>query len=153
MMQEKTNRNVYQEHSRKSVPINGIYLVQDGKFVYVNQQLIRLSSYSKEELIGSPISQYIHPEDIPFVQENMQKRLSGKIKGVTYQYRAVRKDQSLIFFAALASKSMYKGRPAIIGSLIELTEQNQVEKSNQSKASDSVCRWTVSQDLDYLRVP
>jgi PAS domain S-box-containing protein len=151
MFQEKTNRNVYREHSVESEPINGIYMIQDGKFVYVNQQLIRLTGYSENELIGSPISQYIHPEDIPLVQENMQKRLIGKIKGVTYQYRALRKDQSLIYFSALASKSMYKGRPAIIGSLIELTEQTLVEKRKQRKASDHVREWTVSQSLEYIQ--
>jgi len=127
MIQEKPNRNIDQGHSLESEPINEIYMIQDGKFVYVNQQLVRLSGYREEELIGSPISQFIYPEDFPLVQENMQKRLNGKLKGVTFPYRAVRKNQSLIHFSALASKGMYKGRPAIIGSLIELTEQNLVE--------------------------
>jgi PAS domain S-box-containing protein len=106
-----------------SKQINGIYIVQEGKIVYVNQPLLQLAGYTSEELIGSDVYQYIHPEDIPLVQENIQKRLNGEIKGEHFQYRALRKDQSMIYFCALASQSMYKGKPAIIGSLIEMTEK------------------------------
>jgi len=148
MNDQKTN---IEGRSEESEPINGIYIVQDGKFVYVNQHLIQMAGYTKEELIGSPVTQYIHPEDIPLVQENMQKRLFGKIKGIHYQYRAVRKDKSLIHFCALASKSTYKGKPAIIGSLIELNEQNMVDKKNQRKTSHSDHELTGLQSLYFLQ--
>ncbi len=132
MNQKKTNMKIWEAHSAETEPIKGIYIIQEGKFVYVNQQLTHLAGYTREELIGTDVCQYIHPKDIPLVQENILKRLIGEIKGIYYQYRGVRKDKSIIYFCALSSKSIYKGKPAIIGSLIEMKEQRIVEEDVQN---------------------
>ncbi|WP_180994100.1 EAL domain-containing protein [Bacillus sp. Marseille-P3661] len=106
----------------------GIYIIQDGKFVYVNPQLINFSGYTKEELINTEVAVHIFPEDLPLVKENLQKRLMGKLKGNRFQYRVIKKDKSIMHLDVHASKTMYKGMPAVIGSAIDITEQKLAEE-------------------------
>ena len=41
----------------------GIYIVQNGRFVYVSPLYQKLTGYSEKELIGTHSLNYIHPED------------------------------------------------------------------------------------------
>lgn len=41
----------------------GVYLMQDGKFVYVNPRLCEMSGYKYEELVGLHVANFIYPED------------------------------------------------------------------------------------------
>jgi diguanylate cyclase (GGDEF)-like protein/PAS domain S-box-containing protein len=106
----------------------GIYIIQNGKFVYVNPQILEWFGYTYEETIGSHLINYIHPEDVTIVEENIQKRLQGGIKGVRFQYRGIRKDQNVIYMEVYGSQTIYQGRPAIIGSVIDITEQKKAEE-------------------------
>lgn len=109
----------------------GIYIIQDGRFVYVNPQLIQMSGYSHEELVGAEVSHFIFPEDLPLVLENMGRQLIEGFSGVRFQYRAIKKDQSLIYIEVLGSKTLFNGRPAITGSVIDITQQKRAEEQIQ----------------------
>lgn len=106
----------------------GIYIIQNGRFVYVNPQLLQWFGYTYEEIIGEKLSEFIHPEDVAFVQENIQKRFTNKNKGMKYQYRGIKKDQSIIYLEVYGTKTLYQGKPAVIGSVIDITEQKMAEE-------------------------
>ncbi|MDM5331703.1 bifunctional diguanylate cyclase/phosphodiesterase [Neobacillus sp. CF12] len=106
----------------------GVYIMQDGKLVYVNPRLCEMSGYKCEELLGLSVSEFIYPEDLPIVSENIRKRLSNETGMIKYEYRALRKDNSVITFELYGSKIVYNGRDAIIGTVIDITERKNTEK-------------------------
>ncbi|WP_066060047.1 EAL domain-containing protein [Robertmurraya korlensis] len=114
--------------------LTGIYIVQDNRFVYVNPQLLHIFGYTYDEVVGENVSKFIHPDDIQIVQENIQKRLTGETKGIRYYYKAIKKDQEIMYLEVYGSGTMYKGRPAIIGSVIDRTEQKTLEDKIQQIA-------------------
>jgi diguanylate cyclase (GGDEF)-like protein/PAS domain S-box-containing protein len=106
----------------------GVYIMQDGKLSYVNPRLCEMSGYKCEELLGLNVSDFIYPEDLPLVNENIHKRFSGETGTMKYEYRAIRKDKSVITFELYGSKIVYNGRDAIIGTVIDITERKNTEK-------------------------
>jgi diguanylate cyclase (GGDEF)-like protein/PAS domain S-box-containing protein len=118
----------YKYRSLVEESLVGIYIIQNGRFVYVNPPILEWFGYTYEETIGSKLIHYIHPEDVSIVEENISKRLQGGIKGVRFQYRGIRKDQSIIYMEVYGSQTIYQGMPAIIGSVIDITEQKKAEE-------------------------
>jgi diguanylate cyclase (GGDEF)-like protein/PAS domain S-box-containing protein len=106
----------------------GVYILQDGKIVYVNPRLCEMSGYRFDELYGLGINDFIYHEDLPLVNENILKRFNNETGSVTYEYRAIRKDKSVITLELFGSKIVYNGRDAIIGTVIDITERNNNEK-------------------------
>jgi diguanylate cyclase (GGDEF)-like protein/PAS domain S-box-containing protein len=106
----------------------GVYIMQDEKLVYVNPRLSEMSGYKREELIGLNVSEFIYPEDLPLVNENMRKRFNDETGTLKYEYRAIRKDQSVITFELYGSKIVFNGSDAIIGTVIDITERKNTEK-------------------------
>jgi len=106
----------------------GVYLVQDGLFRYVNPKLAEIFGYTEAELTDKkgPVD-LVLPEDWPVVNENLRKRLDSEILDVNYAFRGIRKDGSQITVEVFGSKSEYRGRPAVLGTLIEITERKKTQ--------------------------
>ncbi|HAK60676.1 MAG TPA: hypothetical protein DCO77_09880, partial [Nitrospiraceae bacterium] len=110
----------------------GIYLLQDGLIQYANPKLAAIFGYTVEEMTGKKISDgFIFQEDMPMVEENIFKRISGEEKSIHYSFRGITKKNSLIYLEAYGSETVYQGRPAIIGALIDITEHKQAEDALQ----------------------
>jgi len=104
--------------------LNGVYLIQEGVFKYVNQTLAEWFGYKTEELIDKLGNiELTHPDDRPRVAENNRLRLEKKLKSVRYDFKGLRKDGSVFYVEAHGSSLDYQGRPAIIGSLVDITER------------------------------
>ena len=53
----------------------GIYIVQDGKFCFVNSEFQKTSGFTLDELIGMESLSIILPEDVDLVRKNAVKML------------------------------------------------------------------------------
>ena len=105
----------------------GIFLLQDGLFRYVNPFLIDLVGYSENELVGrmSPLD-LIVPEQRDMVREQMRRRAAGE-PGTPYELTGVRKDGSTLPVMILGSPTTYDGRPASVGTLLDISAQKEAE--------------------------
>jgi PAS domain S-box-containing protein len=95
--------------------LDGVYLVQDGKFQYASAKLEQTLAYGPGELLGMPMERIIHPEDLPRVVENLRRRLTGEVSTLRYPVRAIRKDGAEIPVEVQGSRVMFEGRPAVLG--------------------------------------
>lgn len=106
----------------------GVYLIQDGVFLYVNPKLAEIFGYERSDLIGTTkVRDLVFHEDWPILEENLRKRMSGQIDSMNYQFRGIKKDGSVIDIEAYGSRMDHQGAPAVIGSLVDITERLAME--------------------------
>ena len=110
----------------------GVYVLQDNVFRYVNPVAARMFGYSADEVIDKigPL-QVVLPEDLPLVQENIRKRISGEIETKHYEFRGITKDKRQVEIELYGSRILYHGRPAIVGSVIDITERNHAMREKE----------------------
>ncbi|MGB9772972.1 MAG: PAS domain S-box protein [Bacteroidota bacterium] len=111
-------------HSIVEESLVGVYIIQDAVFKYVNQRFCEIFGYAYDEIVErlGPFD-LTYPEDRPTVAENIRRRLTGEVKSVEYQFRAVRKDGEIFPVKVLGVVSLYQGKPAIIGTLLDLSKE------------------------------
>ncbi len=101
----------------------GIYIIQDGKFPYVNPTLAEICGYTQEEMISSkPVVDLVADEDQAMVLENLRKRIDGEAQSMRYGFRLKRSDGELRDVEVQGSRTMLNGKPAVIGILLDITE-------------------------------
>lgn len=110
----------------------GIYMFQDGRLIYVNPRMAEIHGYSVSELISLPVIELIAPEDRDLFRENSRRRLEGEVGSVRYFLRVLRKDGTRRFVEAHGSRVDHNGRPAILGSLVDVTERHEAETALSS---------------------
>ncbi len=110
----------------------GVYVLQDNVFKYVNPVAARMFGYSVDEVIDKiGPEQIVIPEDLPVVQENVRKRVSGEIETKHYEFRGITKDKRTVEIEIYGSRILYHGRPAIVGSVIDITERNRAVREKE----------------------
>jgi PAS domain S-box-containing protein len=108
----------------------GVYLIQNGLFKYVNPKMAEIFGYSADELIGKKGPRdTVLKDDWPIVQENLRKRLDGEIPEITYSFCGVRKDGTQIYVEVFGSRTDYRGGPAVLGTLLDITERKKTENA------------------------
>ncbi len=108
--------------------LTGIYIVQEGRFVYVNPRFAKVFGYTTEEVLRmeSP-SDLIMPDDKGAIVrfEDVSEEEHGSSH---YTIRGLRKDGTVIYAEVFRSVIEYNGRPAIIGTLLDVTEQRDAQE-------------------------
>jgi len=114
----------------------GIYIIQDGKFTYVNDRLASIFGYQAEEIIGhlSPLD-LTAPSDRERVVELIKKRVSGKIKSIEYTFEGLKKNGEQLYIRVLGTTIERGKHKAIIGTLIDETQQVLAEKELERLAN------------------
>lgn len=126
---EKSERK-YRQLIEKS--LQAIIIIQDSKVVYANKSFSRISGYSIEELLSLTPTETInlvHPDDQEMIWGNLKKRIDGLDIPPHYQFKGVSKDGSTKILDLYASDTEFKGKPAIQGFILDITEQ--VEAQNR----------------------
>ncbi len=106
----------------------GVYIIQDDTLKYVNRKFCEIFGYSYEEIVNkmSPTSLALK-EDKDIVKENVRKRISKESKSMEYEFRGVKKDGSIVWIGVLGNLTPYKGKPAISGTIIDITDRKLLE--------------------------
>jgi PAS domain S-box-containing protein len=108
----------------------GISIHQDGKIAFVNQAAVsQMRAKSADELIGKPISIFVHPETWDATRSRIQRMLQGEAGLYPIEDRYVRLDGSVIPVQVTASPFTLKGRPAIQIIALDITARKQVEEA------------------------
>lgn len=108
--------------------ITGIYIIQSGRFAYVNPHLAALFGYRPEELVGKQFRELVAEPDRALVEESVRRRIAGEIGSIQYSFRGRRKDGSWFDVGVHGSRARYHGQPAVIGLLQDITERRKAEE-------------------------
>ncbi|HBA88576.1 MAG TPA: hypothetical protein DCZ75_11530 [Geobacter sp.] len=111
----------------------GIYIIQDSFFRYVNPKMAEIFGYRVEELVDKIAPRLlVLEEDWPLVRDNLQKRLTDEQHSIHYEFRGVRKDKEIVFIEVFGSRTVIQGKPAVIGTLLDITDRKRAEEEMQA---------------------
>ena len=109
----------------------GVYIVQAGKFIYVNAAMAGVFGYSAEEMISGRVApqDLVHPDDLALVQENLRQRLAGEVDSLHYTFKGRRRDGASIYCEVLGNRVEYRGSSAVVGTLVDVTARECAEEA------------------------
>jgi PAS domain S-box-containing protein len=125
---------------------------RDGFFRKVNPSVINKLGYTEEELMASPISSFIYPEDKPLTQHKREELLDGKPL-VNFQNRYVTKTGGIVW---LEWTSIYfSDRQVVFAIAKDITERKGIEieiegKYKKFKSLASHFKSSIEEDRKYL---
>ncbi|NOY77936.1 MAG: PAS domain S-box protein [Calditrichaeota bacterium] len=114
---------------------DGITIVQDGVFKFVNPQLARMLGYKQEEILNQPFIPFVSPESLPTVSKFYKSRMAGKPAPPVYTVKAVHKDGREIPIEISVSQITYNGRIALLDIIRDLSFREKAEQSLKESES------------------
>ncbi len=105
-----------------------IFIHQGGNFLYANRAAEEIGGYSVQEYLGKNFLSLVHPDFVKLVKERAQQRLDGDTVPSQYEFKLVRKDGGERWVLMTAGTMEYEGRPAVIGTLIDVTDRKRAEE-------------------------
>lgn len=106
----------------------GIYIVQDGRFQYVNPEFQLITGYSEDDLSGMGSMSLVFPEDRALVRESALKMLRGG-RTAPYEHSFVTKDGKTKHALQRLASIDYRGRRATLGCFMDITERERAIQS------------------------
>jgi len=96
----------------------GIGITEQGRFLEMNSELLNITGYTREEMIGREVVDFIVPESRDLVRERMQ---IGYEKA--YELRMLRKDGAIVDVEVHGMPIMFRGRPCRGTAVRDITER------------------------------
>lgn len=106
----------------------GVAIHKNGKVVEVNNALRKTFNYSDKEMINQPILKFIHPDFHKTVIKNIKKKIE-----TAYEVQMFRKGNKKFWAEILGTEIIYKGEPARVTSIRDITKY----KENEQRIKDS----------------
>jgi PAS domain S-box-containing protein len=100
-----------------------ICIIQDGIIKMCNPRLPEFWGGSIEEIIGKPISEFIHPDALTEVVDHYNRRVAGEIPPSIYETILMRKDGSKSYVEVNAGIITYEGKNADLVIVRDINER------------------------------
>lgn len=107
----------------------GMYVIQDEVFQYVNATFAGMLGYTPEEMTGMHLRQAVYPEMQDATIANFHKRVSGEVPSIRYTTIGWHRNREPVYLEVHGSSVIFRGRPAVVGVGINITEQRQQQEA------------------------
>jgi PAS domain S-box-containing protein len=104
------------------------FVVQNGKFRYINTSAVAYAGYTAEDLIGKDSDIIVHPDDRAMVKEKAREMLQGR-DPAPFGFRMVTKKGTIRSILQIVSPIQYDGKQALLGNAIDVTQRKKVEEA------------------------
>lgn len=107
----------------------GIYVVLDERFAYANDTFAAMFGYRREEFVGRHMADCVTADSIDEVMRNYRLRVRGEVASIHYFTKGLHKDGRVIHLELHASKVECRGRPALAGVALDVTERVRAQEA------------------------
>lgn len=127
----------YREVTENSM--NGIYILQDGKFKFVNKRMTTLTGYTKEELMEMDPFSLVHPDHREEIKIITKKVLEGDIANMPQrmEFEYIKKDGEVRWAEGIPSIIDYEGKIAILGNVSDITDIKRAQEKEKRFIEDT----------------
>ncbi|HET9000525.1 MAG TPA: HD domain-containing phosphohydrolase [bacterium] len=109
----------------------GVYLITGDRFIYVNDAFADIFGYGPDEVMAMNPLDLVRPGDRPLAGKNLQAGLQEEAEALRYTTRGLRKDGTAIQTEVFGRRVVHQGQPAILGTLIDITDRKRAEEQSQ----------------------
>lgn len=135
-LRETMNRAVksFQESEEKfrtlaETAAMAIFIHQGGNFLYANRAAEVIGGYKVEEYLTMNFLSLVHPDYLDLVRTRARERLGGSHEvPMQYEFKILRKNGEERWVLMTGGITEYEGKPAVIGTLIDITERKKAEE-------------------------
>jgi two-component system cell cycle sensor histidine kinase/response regulator CckA len=107
---------------------DGISIAQNGRYVYLNKKFLNTIGRPDENLIGTLVGSYMHPDDRIHIQKNREARMRGEPAPFKkYDARVIKPDNSIAITNVTNLDITYGGKPSVMTFLLDVTAQKKTE--------------------------
>ena len=133
--ERKRLEDTYKTMAKSSVA--GVYIVKDGKFLFVNCHAAMYAGYNEEELVGKDAFSLVHPDDREMVKKNAMNMLQGK-SHTPYEFRVITQNGTIRWILETVTLVPYGNEKAILGNSMDITELKEArDKLTELKALET----------------
>lgn len=109
----------------------GMYVIQDEVFQYVNATFAGMLGYTPDEMTGMHLRQAVMPEMQDETVANFHRRVSGEVPSIRYTTIGRHRSGEPVHLEVHGSSVLYRGRPAVVGVGVNVTEQLRQQQALQ----------------------
>ncbi len=130
-------------------PYIGSFIVQDRKFVYASYHGCKNMGATPDDFLGKDSLSFVHNDDKDLLQENSIKTLRGE-HVPPFEYRIINKDGRTRWVLGTYVSIVYKGKKAILGYYIDISNTKQVDELYATLTKSSQIAFYVVQDGKFV---
>jgi len=104
----------------------GIYILREGRFVFVTPKITECSGFRAEELIGRHALSLVHPEDREKTRLAAIEMLKGK-RTAPYEFRIITKTGNLRWIMETVIPIYFNNRREVLGNFMDVTDHRWAE--------------------------
>ncbi len=105
-----------------------IVVVQDGIIKFANSRVTEITGYSDKEMVSSPFTEFIHPDDQQTVAELYLRSLRGEEIPQGSIVRSIGKEGNVILFGLKAVSFTWDKKPAVWILMNDITERRKAQQ-------------------------
>lgn len=149
-LQEKLNESemIFRELT-ENIPA-GVMIFKENEFVYLNPATEQITGFPRDEMMKLRFWDMISQEQQEFVKQRGFKRLQGEKIENGSEFKVKTKDGKERWVIYSGTLTQYKGEPAVIGSVIDITPLKEVE--NEIKNSEEKFRSLFELAADGIAI-
>jgi len=118
---------------------DGIIVIQDMKYIFVNRKFCQITGYEEHELIGRDFPTVFDPETAEVVRGTYEKRIMGEDVRSIYATRIVRKDGAIRHVELNAVVAEFENKKADFAVVRDITEKR-ANDERMRKLSEEVVK-------------
>ncbi|MCJ7743762.1 MAG: PAS domain S-box protein, partial [Dehalococcoidales bacterium] len=127
----------------------GVYILQDGKFVFTNPAFQEATGFTDDDLLGRDAPWIVHPEDRQRVMKNAIEMVKGK-RFQPYEFRFITKSGETKWALERTASITYQGRRASLANFLDVTESKQAQERIERAAEE--WRTTFDSITDFISI-